>query len=97
MHKTNPINIDYISQLARIELSDSEKKKFSEQIIRDVESFCEILSVNVDGIEPMSHAFPLYSDAWLSDIVEKPLDIEAALQNAPQQYKNYITVPRVIE
>ena len=50
------INIDYVAQLARLELSDEDKAKISGQLNDILVYFEKLNSVNVEGIEPMAHA-----------------------------------------
>ena len=50
------INIDYVAQLARLELSDDDKAKLPGQLNDILVYFEKLNSVNVDGIEPMAHA-----------------------------------------
>ena len=44
------INIDYVAQLARLELSDDDKAKLSGQLNDILVYFEKLNSVNVDGI-----------------------------------------------
>jgi len=48
------INIDYVAQLARLELSDEDKAKLSGQLNDILVYFEKLNSVNVDGIKPMA-------------------------------------------
>ncbi|OHE71246.1 MAG: asparaginyl/glutamyl-tRNA amidotransferase subunit C [Verrucomicrobia bacterium GWC2_42_7] len=90
------IDIDYVAQLARIELSDAEKVKFSGQL-ENIITYCEKISqVNVDGIEPMSHSFPFYN-VWEEDTPESTFAVEDVLLNAPKADEDQIVVPRVVE
>ena len=50
------INIDYVAQLARLELSEEDKSKLSGQLNDILVYFEKLNSVNVEGIEPMAHA-----------------------------------------
>lgn len=90
------INIDYVANLARIELTPEEKTVFSAQL-GDILRYMERLnSVNVDGVEPMAHAFPL-TNVWQEDVPEPGFTAEEALRNAPAQRDQQIVVPKVVE
>ena len=94
--EANPIDIDYVSNLARIELSEKEKEKFRGQL-RDVLKYFEKLQeVDVDGVEPTAHAFPRYN-VWDNDLAKKPFSVDLALQNAPKSRNEQILVPKVVE
>lgn len=90
------LDIDYVAQLARIELDGDEKELFGSQLNSVLDYFKKLDTVNVDGIEPTAHAFPLYN-VWHEDTPHKPLSQEEALDNAPAQKEKQVIVPRVVE
>ena len=94
--KANPMDIDYVSNLARIELSEEEKDKFRGQLGDVLKYFEKLQEVSVEGVEPTAHAFPRFN-VWDQDQVKKPLPVDLALQNAPQSRNDQILVPKVIE
>lgn len=90
------LNIDHVANLARLALSPEEKAKFSTQL-EDILGYIEHLKeVDVSGVEPTAHAFPLYN-VWREDVAAPGLSVEQALQNAPAQRDNMICVPKVVE
>lgn len=90
------LNIDHVAKLARLALTPEEKEKFSQQL-GDVLHHIEALAkVDVSGVEPTAHAFPLYN-VWQEDVAQSGLPVERALQNAPAQRDNMIVVPKVVE
>jgi len=96
MSAPTDLNIDHIANLARIALTPEEKAKFATQL-GDVLSYIEQLKkVDVSGVEPTAHAFPVYN-VWADDVAQPGLSVEAALQNAPAQRNNMIAVPKVVE
>jgi len=96
MSAPTDLNIDHIANLARIALTPEEKAKFATQL-GDVLSYIEQLKkVDVSGVEPTAHAFPVYN-VWADDVAQLGLSVEAALQNAPAQRNNMIAVPKVVE
>ena len=97
MSDTNQnIDIDYVAKLSRIELTDAEKKMYSSQLNDIIEYFKKIDAVNVDGVEPLAHAFPSFN-VWDEDEVEPGLTAEESLANAPAKRDNQIIVPKVVE
>ena len=96
MATTPELNIDHVAKLARLALTPEEKRMYSAQL-GDVLKYIEHLSeVNVDGIEPTAHAFPI-SNVWREDEAGPALPVEKALMNAPAQRDNMVSVPTVIE
>ena len=89
-------NVDYLAQLARLELTPEEKTRYVAQL-GDVLHHIERLSeVDVSGVEPTAHAFPL-ENVWDADTPRSGLSVADALRNAPAQREQMISVPRVIE
>jgi len=96
MSATPDLNIDHLAELARIELTPAEKQKFSAQLA-DVLTYVEQLNhVDIAGIEPTAHGFPI-SNVWGEDNVTPGFPVEEALRNAPAHRDNMISVPRIVE
>jgi aspartyl-tRNA(Asn)/glutamyl-tRNA(Gln) amidotransferase subunit C len=90
------LNIDHVAHLARLALTPEEKAKFSAQL-GDVLAYIEQLNkVDVSGVEPTAHAFPVYN-VWADDVPQAGLPVELALKNAPAQRNNMVAVPKVVE
>jgi aspartyl-tRNA(Asn)/glutamyl-tRNA(Gln) amidotransferase subunit C len=96
MSSPTDLNIDHVAHLARLALTPDEKTKFSSQL-GDVLKYIEQLKkVDVSGVEPTAHAYPVYN-VWAGDVAQPGLPVEAALKNAPAQRNNMIVVPKVVE
>jgi len=96
MAQPTELNIDHVADLARLALTPEEKATFAAQL-GDVLAYIEQLkAVDVTGIEPTAHAFPLYN-VWADDVPQPGLPVEAALRNAPAQRDHMIVVPKVVE
>lgn len=93
----NPdLNLDYLANLARLALSESEKAEFARQL-GDILHYVEKLKqVDVTGVEPMAHASPVFN-VWAADVARPGLPVESALRNAPAQRQHMIVVPKVVE
>jgi len=96
MASTDEFDIEYVAKLARLELSDEEKVKFTGQLGKIIDYFHKLGEVNTEGVEPTAHANPIY-DVLREDVPGIPFTQEAALQNAPKSTDNQIVVPRVVE
>jgi aspartyl-tRNA(Asn)/glutamyl-tRNA(Gln) amidotransferase subunit C len=90
------LNIDRIAQLARIALTPEEKLKFSAQLVDVLANIEKLSQVDVTGVEPTAHAFPVYN-VWADDVAQPGLSVEDALRNAPAQRDHMIVVPKVVE
>lgn len=96
MPEETSIDIDYVAKLARIELSEEERDRFSVQLADILTYFEKLKAVDVSGIEPSAHAFPVYN-VWGEDVVETGFSPEQALLNAPAQRDDQVVVPKVVE
>ena len=84
------IDVGYVAELARLELTDEEKAVF---IVKYVE---KISSVDVEGVEPMMHGRPLVN-AFREDEVKPSLATETALANAPKRVGDEFLLPKIVE
>lgn len=90
------VDIDYVAKLARIELDEDQKAKYSAQLERVLEYFKKLSEVNVDGVEPSAHAHRIYN-VWRDDVPTPAMSVEDALMNAPAKRENQIVVPKVVD
>ena len=90
------IDIDYVANLARIALSDDERELFSEQLGEILAYIEQLKMVEVDGVEPTAHAFPV-TNVWREDVARPGLTQEEALSNAPESRDGMFVVPKVVE
>jgi aspartyl-tRNA(Asn)/glutamyl-tRNA(Gln) amidotransferase subunit C len=89
------IDVRYVANLARLELSDEEIAVFQPQlnaILGHVESLTQI---DVTGIDPTAHAAPVF-DRMRADVPHESLPPALVLQNAPDQAQGQIRVPKVV-
>ncbi|MBR7107133.1 MAG: Asp-tRNA(Asn)/Glu-tRNA(Gln) amidotransferase subunit GatC [Lentisphaeria bacterium] len=90
------INIKYIAELSRLELSDEQSAKLQQEMERIVGYIDELKELNVDGVEPTAHAAPL-SNVWREDEVAESYSRKKMLENAPGVInENLIKLPRVL-
>jgi len=94
--KKNQMDIDYVSNLARIDLTKEEKIKFNAQLGNVLSYFEKLQEVDTQNVEPTAHAFSRYN-IWDDDITKKPFSQEEVLKNAPDSRSQQIVVPKVIE
>ncbi len=90
------LNIEYVANLARIALTEAEKKKFSLQLGEILHYVEKLKQVDVTGVEPMAHAAAVFN-VWAADVPRAGLPVERALANAPEQRDHLIVLPKVVE
>jgi aspartyl-tRNA(Asn)/glutamyl-tRNA(Gln) amidotransferase subunit C len=96
MSSAPQLNIDRVAELARLALTPEEKARFSSQLGSVLNHIEQLAKIDVTGIEPTAHAFPI-SNVWAEDIAQPGLSVERALLNAPAQRDHMIVVPKVVE
>jgi aspartyl-tRNA(Asn)/glutamyl-tRNA(Gln) amidotransferase subunit C len=88
--------VEKVSLLARLRLSDEELDRMTRQM-GDILGYFDLLSeVDTDGVEPMAHALDV-ANAFRNDSVQPSLDREAALANAPHHDGECYLVPAVFD
>ncbi len=96
MASNEEFDINYVAQLARLELTEEEKSKFTGQLGKIIDYFQKLGEVDTDGVEPTAHANAIY-DVLREDVTGTPFRQDEALRNAPQSAEGQIVVPRVID
>ena len=96
MPKPEDFNLDHVANLARINLTEEEKARFASQLGDVLTYIAQLNEVNVEGVEPTAHAFPVVN-VWAEDVAEAGLSVEDALRNAPEKRDNMFVVPKVVE
>jgi aspartyl-tRNA(Asn)/glutamyl-tRNA(Gln) amidotransferase subunit C len=89
-------NIHYVARLARVALSPEEESRLGGQLDNILGYIAKLREVNVDGVEPMSHAFPLANVAR-PDEPGTSLPHEEAMRNAPSRSGGLFVVPKIVE
>jgi aspartyl-tRNA(Asn)/glutamyl-tRNA(Gln) amidotransferase subunit C len=90
-------DVDKIANLARLELTDGEKKHLHSEMENIVDYVDMLTELELDGIEPTAHAVPL-TNVMRKDAEGSSFPREDMLQNAPATVDDeLIKVPQVIE
>ena len=90
------INVNYVADLARLELTADEVKRFTRQLDDVIGYVRQLEQLNVENIEPMAHAVPVY-DAMREDHAQPGTGTKCALGNAPDSSLDQFRVTRVVE
>ncbi|MCH5249952.1 MAG: Asp-tRNA(Asn)/Glu-tRNA(Gln) amidotransferase subunit GatC [Lachnospiraceae bacterium] len=92
----NDETIEYVSILAKLELSDEEKEQAKKDMGRMLDYIDKLGELDTDGVEPMSHVFPI-QNVFREDVVSNYDTREELLSNAPEQKDGMFMVPRTFE
>ena len=88
--------VDHVARLARLDLSDDERGRMQDELASILAHVDKIQSLELDSVEPTSHALPL-SNVARPDEAGECLTQEAALANAPEVEAGRFRVPRILE
>lgn len=95
---TEPISekeVAHVAHLARLRLSDDELGIFTRQLGAVLEHAKDVEALQLDGVEPMSHPFPL-ENVTREDEVGEMLDRDKVLDQAPAAEDGRFQVPRIL-
>jgi aspartyl-tRNA(Asn)/glutamyl-tRNA(Gln) amidotransferase subunit C len=81
-----------VAHLARLDLSDDEIERATEQLDDMLGHFADIDALDLDDVEPMTQAYPLVN-VLREDVVEPGIDRDEALAQAPATEDGRFKVP----
>ena len=87
--------VEHVAWLARIELSEEEKRLFTEQFNQILDFFEKIDEVDTEGVPPTYHVLDLLN-VYRGDRIGPSLATEEALKNAPKEEKGFFKAPRIV-
>ena len=88
--------VKHIAKLARLQLSEDELPRYTEQVGRILAFFDELKQLDTTGVPPTAHPIPV-SNAFRQDALKPSLGADEALANAPQREGDYFRVPKILE
>ena len=94
--KLSTADVEYVARLARLEISEAEKDKFTAQLNDILRYIDQLNELDTAGVAPMSHAIAV-TNAFREDKVVESLGTQKALANAPDARGEFFRVPKVIE
>lgn len=88
--------IDYVSILAKLELSKEEKEQARKDMGEMLEYIDRLGELDTRDVEPMSHVFPV-QNVFREDVVTNGDGSRQTLQNAPEEKENMFVVPKTFD
>jgi aspartyl-tRNA(Asn)/glutamyl-tRNA(Gln) amidotransferase subunit C len=89
-------DVEHVARLARLALDDRELERMREQLANILAYIDKLRTLDVEGVEPTSHAVPMVN-VMRDDATRPCLPPEEALANAPDRVDDMFRVPRIIE
>lgn len=93
---SHTIDVAYVAELARLELTPEEKRTFQQQLETIVQYVEKIGELDLSGIEPTLHGQALVN-VFREDVVVPSFDRELALKNAPARNGYEFKLPKIVE
>jgi aspartyl-tRNA(Asn)/glutamyl-tRNA(Gln) amidotransferase subunit C len=90
------VEVEYIAELARLELSIKEKERYREQLSAILEYAARLRELDTSGIPPTSSLLPA-GNVLRPDLPRPGLSPEALLGNAPQVQDGQFRVPKILD
>ncbi len=82
----------HVAKLARLELSDEEIERFTEQLSAILEAVAKVSELDLADVEPTAHPLDLVN-VWAADEPRPSLSVDEALANAPEREAGFFKVP----
>ena len=87
-------DVEHVARLARLNLTEEEKVKFSKQL-GDILKYMEQLNeVDTTGVEPMNHPID-FSNVMREDVARYDCSREELMANAPEVEQDFFKVPKI--
>ena len=90
------LDVRYIAQLARLDLSEEEIATFQAQLGHVLEHVEALRRVDVSAVEPTAHASAVFN-VFRTDSPRESLTPAQALGNAPRKANDLFVVTKVVE
>ena len=94
--ESQKIDVSYVAELARLELTDEEKATFQPQLENIVKYVEKISEVDVSDVPPTMHGREIVN-ALRDDDVRPSMAREDALANAPARTGDEFMLPKIVE
>jgi aspartyl-tRNA(Asn)/glutamyl-tRNA(Gln) amidotransferase subunit C len=91
-------DVEYVANLARLELSSEESKNFAAQLESILEYMDKLSRLDTSSVKPTTHTLNIKNGYRKDEVVNCPEDVrEKILNNAPKKEENFFKVKKVIE
>ncbi|MDK2857370.1 MAG: aspartyl-tRNA(Asn)/glutamyl-tRNA(Gln) amidotransferase subunit [Verrucomicrobiota bacterium] len=88
------IDVSYVANLARINLTEEEAELFQGQLNQVLKYVEQLNEPDISNVAPTAHAMPLVN-VLRDDIPRASMDQDTAISNAPAARDGQILVPKI--
>ena len=94
--KISKKEVEHVADLARLELKEEDKEKFTEQL-SDILTYVEKLNeLDTENTEPTSHVLTI-ENVFKEDKTKDSLSSDDALANSPEREHKHFKVPKIVD
>lgn len=87
-------DVEHVAKLARLELTDTEKEKYTNQLGAILDYVEQLNEVDTSNVEPMEHAYPIFN-VMREDEPKADFTRDEMLANAPDEEDGFFKVPKI--
>ena len=87
-------DVEHVAKLARLELTEEEKIKFTTQLGDVLKYVDQMNEVDTTGVGPMAHAID-FVNVMRDDVVKYEQSKEELMKNAPSEENGFFKVPKI--
>ena len=87
-------DVEHVAKLARLELTEEEKEKFTRQLGDVLKYVDQMNEVDTDDVEPLSHPID-FVNVMRDDKIYYEQTKEELMQNAPDEENGFFKVPKI--
>jgi len=87
--------VEHVAQLARLELTETEKARFAEQLSHILTYVDQLVGVSTEGV-PLTASVASEETALREDTPRECLSLDKALANAPESNEGFFVVPKIL-
>ena len=82
----------HVARLARLELTDDEVERFTEQLSAILEAVAKVSELDLSEVEPTAHPLDVVN-VWAEDEPRPSIAVDDAFANAPEREGGFFKVP----
>jgi len=94
--RLTPEQVDYIAELAKLDLDEAERARYGEQLSAVLDYAAQLQAVPTDNIPPTASVLPIVSPLR-ADEIQPSLPLADALRNAPDTFEGQFRVDAVLD
>lgn len=87
--------IEYVAELAKLDLTEDEKRAFTEQLNNILDYFKILDEADTRNVQLMLSVLEL-RNVWREDVIKPCLLVDEALENTPRQEKGFVKAPKIV-